>query len=187
MKPFAKLLLAILFTSSLASTAIAGGPLLTFDEYGNSTVNGNPGSPGQLLPDPTGGYTLGNVLVYNLSFAGVQGDVLLHEPTLADPFLDVVRFDGNFHLIFYSDNTDGFDAPADVSAPPNPLYPNQAHILEVGPEGNNYADYFPNPGQPGFDPSFPAYQFISDVPEPGTMTLAGLGFTGLLAIRRRTK
>ena len=38
-----------------------------------------------------------------------------------------------------------------------------------------------------YDPSNPTYNIISDIPEPGTVTLVGLGLAGLLAIRRRKK
>ena len=172
--------LALLAAITLGTSAVDAQLLLTFDEFGNSNYQ-----PGQLLPDPTGGYTNGPVLVFNLPFLGVQGDVLMHEGSFSNAFLDVIRFTGQGQLIFYSDNTDGIDAPADTLAPPNPLFPNQVHILEVGPEGNNGAFYTPTPGQPGFDPSLFQYHFISDVPEPGALTLLLAG-TGLLhGVRRK--
>ena len=94
-------------------------------------------------------------------------------------------------MIFYSDNVDGFDAPADTGAPPNPLFPNQVHLVEVPNEGGVEAVlYTPGPGQPGFDPSLPpgsTYNFISDVPEPAsaTLLLAGFGILGLRFMRRK--
>ena len=156
------------------------------DEFGVGTIKGGPFGPNPvpigsaLMPDPTGGVPAWNVLVYNLPFAGVAGDVLMHDFTLADPFLDVIRFDGQGHLIFYSDNVDGFEAPADTPSPPNPLLANQAHILEQGPEGGfQFGVYTPDVNQPGWDPQAPQYMFISDyaVPEPGSaaVMLAGLG------------
>src|SRR5438477_7358545 len=84
-----------------AAPAIAQ-PVFSFDEFGNGAFG-----PGQLQPDPTGGYTNGPVLVYQLPFAGTPGDVLMHDPLEGNLVLDVLRFDGAGHLIFYSDNVDG--------------------------------------------------------------------------------
>jgi hypothetical protein len=160
--------------------------LFTVDELGN--LNGQP--VGQLKPDPSpSGFGLAqNVLVYNLPFAGLQGDVLMHDGTATNaPFLDVVRFDGNGHLIFYSDNTDGFDAPADTPSPPPQFFANRLDVVEVGNESFNYTDYVPTPNQPGWDPSNPTYRFISDIPEPGSagLVLAGLAVLALRHARRK--
>jgi hypothetical protein len=76
--------------------------------------------------------------------------------------------------------------PADVAQLP-PLIASfpTLFLQEVGPEGNNGAFYTPNPGDPGYDPTVGllAYNFISDVPEPATMALLGLGVP--LVLRRR--
>ena len=154
-----------------------------FDEFGNGAFG-----PGVLAPDPGPG-GLPSVMTYHLPFAGVPGDVLLHDADVAgNPFLDVLRFNGNGTLLFYSDNVDGADSPADTPSPPSALYPNQVNLQEVGPEGNNGVFYTPGPNDPGFDPSQPTYHFISDgvVPEPGVATLLICG-ASLLAITRRKR
>src|SRR5438874_12945959 len=124
-----------------------------------------------LDPGPGG---LSPVLIYTLPFLGVQGDVFLTDADFGGAPLDVIRFNGDGTLIFYSDNIGGFDAPADTSGPPTVLYTNRVSIPEIGPEGNNGAFYTPTESNPGFGPLAPSYNFVSDgsaVPEPGTLTL----------------
>jgi hypothetical protein len=72
------------------------GPV-TVDEFGNSAVLG----PGHIGNDPGPGGLKG-VLIYDLPVGGFQGDVIITEPG-GGPFSDLVRFNGNFTLIFYSD------------------------------------------------------------------------------------
>jgi hypothetical protein len=175
------LLLTGLFVSLLLVKP-ASAAVLTFDENGNGAFG-----PGIIQPDPGPG-GLPAVMTYRLPFAGVPGDVLLHDGALTAPFLDVVRFNGNGTLLFYSDNTDGLDAPADTPGPPTALYPNQVHLLEVGPEGNDGVFYTPGPNDPGFDPSLPTYHLISDgtVPEPASISLLAVGAAlgGLTVFKR---
>jgi hypothetical protein len=128
-------------------------------------------------------------LIYTLPFAGVQGDVLINDPVIG--ILDVIRFNGNSTLIFYSDNLEGFDAPADTPAPPGLFYTNTVTLTEVGPEGNNSAIYTPTANQPGFglflgQPT--TYVFISDsqIPEPGTMLLTAAGLALITRVWRST-
>lgn len=148
---------------------------LTFDEFGNSSTGA-----GSLKADPGPG-GLSSVMTYSLPFPGVQGDVRLTDAASGGATLDVIRFNGDGTLIFYSDNVDGADAPADTASPPGGAYTNVVAIPEVGPEGNNGAFYTPSPGQPGFDASGPTYHFISDgrfipaAPAP-TVSSTGLGF-----------
>src|SRR5271165_837956 len=100
MKTLTKLLALGALTSLLAAATAYGQFNLTFDEWGNSTYQ-----PGQLMPDPTGGVLNWNVLVYNLPFAGLPGDVLMYDPVVGTTNYvlgDVLRFDGNGHMIFYS-------------------------------------------------------------------------------------
>jgi hypothetical protein len=157
----------------------------------NPPVGGTFNLPWSLAADPTGGVLNWNVLIYQLPFPGVAGDVLFSGDPNHDPGEsyggDVVRFDGQGNLIFYSDSPP-FDALADTPGPPNPLLNNQAVVTEQGVEDvYDFANYVPLQGQPGWDPSNPSYLFISDIPEPGTLALAGLGFAGLAlkAYRRR--
>lgn len=175
------LLLTGLFVSLLLAQS-APAAILPFDENGNGAFG-----PGVIQPDPGPG-GLGAVLTYHLPFAGVPGDVLLHDGALTGPVLDVVRFNGNGTLLFYSD-TPPFDSLADTPSPPTALYPNQVNIVEVGPEGNNGALYTPGPNDPGFDPSGPTYNLISDspVPEPASVSLLAVGAVlgGLIVVKRR--
>ena len=180
-------LVASFIAIALAPTCMFGGTI-SVDEFGNLFINGVPGPHGVVGNDPgPGGLT--NVLIYSIPFAGVQGDVLLLDPFRPpDPCsgsrCDVIRFNGNGTLIFYSDNVDGFDAPADTFGPPGNLYSNQLSIPEIGDEGNNGSTYTPTANQPGFDPAFaPTFTFTSDsVPEPAAWLLT-LGGIGLLACR----
>ena len=183
MKRVAKILALLGAAVLIGAGSALAQPNLTIDEFGHSNFQ-----PGFLGPDPTGGFTNGPVMIFPLPFAGTPGDVLLHDGSLSNAFLDVVRFTGNGQVIFYSDNVDGVDAPADTSAPPNPLMPNQINLVEPQNEGGiEQVFYAPTPGQPGFDPSGTTYTFISDVPEPGTtaLLLAGLGLVGLRRLRQK--
>jgi len=154
---------------------------VSVDEFGNGFFGSAP-MPGVVMPDPSGGVPV-PVLVYTLppGLAVTAGDVLILEPGGQQPELsDVIRFDGQGHLIFYSDGSDGIDEPADV-----PIWPDQraplAFIFEVGPEGFNWADYKPDRGMPGFfvgTAGEPSYKFISDIPEPAVYPAA----FGLLAL-----
>jgi hypothetical protein len=180
------LLVGLFVTFALVIPASAA--VLTFDEFRNGAFG-----PGVIAPDPgPGGF--GAVMTYNLPFAGVPGDVLLRDADEGGVVLDIVRFNGNGTLLFYSDDTDGFDSPADTSSPPTALYPNEVLIPEVGNELNNGAFYTPGPNDPGFDPSFPTYRLISDgsgppVPEPVSASLLAVGAAvgGLVVIKRRRK
>ena len=133
-----------------------GPTLYPFDEYGNGAFG-----PGFIGPDPGPG-GLPAVLIYPLPYAGVQGDVLLFDPT--EGFvLDVIRFNGDGTLIFYSDNLDGFDSLADTTGPPGQFYPNAVQVIEMGDENFSLVIYQPGPNDPGYDPAFlPVYALISE-------------------------
>jgi hypothetical protein len=198
--------LAAIAATSGASALVNGAIQISVDENGNGTINGFNGiSPlaSALQNDPgPGGLT--NVLTYDLFNPPglVAGDVFLQDG-VGGPIFDVIRFNpsevgpgrGTGSLVFYSDNTDGFDSRADTAGPPTANYTNTITILEVGTEGNNGAIYTPLAGQPGFVAGAAApvqYDFVSDgtlVPEPGTWGLMLLGLGGLgvaLRSRRRT-
>jgi hypothetical protein len=183
----------ILTVSSTSSFGLAGN-IFTFDENGNGNLNGVT-MPGQMMPDLSGGLAA-NVLIYQLPFLVMPGDVGLLEPlqTSSGPS-DLVRFfnpaGANFSLvIFYSDVT-ATDPPNDLADTGLPVSPNAFPIPEVGPEGNNGAVWIPVAGQPGFDPTGApiTYNILSDVPEPGSMLLAGLsgGLLLLMKVRRQVR
>jgi hypothetical protein len=189
MKRLFKGLLPLGFVSALATTTIIAQPI-AIDEFGHMTANGVLSLPGALGPDPTGGLVGWNVLIYTLPFAGLQGDVLVQdafEP--GSPILDVLRFDGQSHLIFYSDSIGGFSSLADTPGPPDPFLPNQAFLNEQIINAQfSIAFYAPTPNQPGWAPSNPTYQFASEgiIPEPNAATIVsfGLGAFGLARIGR---
>jgi len=194
MKKLIVVLLGLALTSTIAVTTARGqanGPLWTLDENGPALLNGGPivgYANGSYKLDPASGIT---GWYYPLG-PSVPGDLLLFENT--NTFSDLLRFDGN-GVFFFSDReaTDLNPDKADVFVMPQPFGSNIVSLLEIGPEGNNGALYFPSPGGPGFDASgaLPGlgYNIISDVPEPGSAafllgTTAALGFN---FIRRRTR
>ena len=170
---------------------------ITVDENGHgmlvNPVSGTFVLPSSMAADPGPG-GLASALTYNLLGPPglVTGDVVLLEPGSTD-LSEVLRFNSNGTLVFYSDNADGVDALADTGLP-NAFNTNVVRISEVGAEGSNGAFYTPTANQPGFvaGSAFPvSYHFISDstvVPEPGSLAvLAGLSVTGSLFAVSRLK
>jgi hypothetical protein len=155
--------------------------ILTIDESGSAYL-----SPSQMFP-----YTIGtdafsgiNTLEYTLPFAGVVGDLLITDPS-SSQVSDILRFDGNFHVFFFSETGGG--GLADVGLP-TALQANTATVAEIGTEGvSTYANYTPTANQPGYKPAAPGMQYhiISDVPEPSVMILGTLGGSLLLFWRTR--
>src|SRR5258706_6123711 len=137
MKKLNQVIVLIGLTSTLAVTATFGQPLITVDELGKGNNNGTP-LPSSMQADPFSGIV---TLTYQLPFFGIRGDVQLFEPGITNNPSDVIRFDGNFHMFFFSDSTDGppFD-PADVTTLPPPIA-GLPHVtmFETGPQGTNQA------------------------------------------------
>jgi len=142
-------------------------PTITIDEDGKGSVNGLP-ITGVLTNDP-GPTGQPQALTYPLPFPGLPGDVFLTESPAGGPPSDIIRFNGNSTVVFYSDpfTVDTNDCPdslADGAGPTVFLTPTMT-IPEVGGEGfTNGATYTPTSGEPGYDPSGPTYVFISDYP-----------------------
>jgi hypothetical protein len=173
------------------------GSTWTIDENGPAILSNPVGySVGRYQPDPVSG-----IVGWYYPLAGtptLPGDVVLTEPQAPTGTIsDLLRFDGQGGVYFFSDlepgepNPDKADVPVIPQPMPNPIN-NPVFITEVGPEGNNGVLYIPQPGQPGFDTSgiLPGIQYniISDaVPEPtaATFLLAGAGLWLFNTARRK--
>src|SRR2546422_10840648 len=127
--------------SSPASALLMNGNIgTTVDENCVGTIDGFLGLqalPCTRLNDPGPG-GLVNAGTFNLINPPglVAGDVLLSEVP-GGPFSDVIRFNPQQNggsLVFYSDNTNGVDALADIGFP-NALYTNLLTLAELGLEG----------------------------------------------------
>ena len=170
---------------------------ITVDENGNGSLtntNGFNGAlPASMAPDPGPGGSASALTYGLLDPPGlVPGDLVLTEPNVKG-ISDLIRFNPNGTLVFYSDSGDGVDSLADQSAFPTGLYDNQLTVDEVGDEGNNGAIYTPTQGQPGFVAGAAGpvtYDIISDstvVPEPGSLALLATGGLPLLGFLRRRR
>ncbi len=102
----------------------------------------------------------------------------------------------NGRIYFYSDNSDGSDAPADVGIPTNTYYGRALWLTETGSEGfNGVFGYLPR-GSNYYDPGYGGdinnqssvmYNLISDVPEPISIFLGIMGLGSLAGFRRLRK
>jgi hypothetical protein len=150
----------------------------------------------------------GGVLIYDLPFVPVAGDVLLIDPPGGISNLgDILRFGMHpdplnpmvmiGHVIFYSLNDDFDQQPPDAAD--GPLVPFQVPNFaqsELGMEGNNGAHYVPaNAASPGFAVGRGVtYNFFSDnhvlpgngpffdvapMPEPSSFVLLAIGIAGV--------
>jgi len=205
MKKIVKTALLVSLLVSWAGRAQGQQWFVTLDEYGNGTAVDSSGLThplnGQLMPDPSGGIA-GPALVYTLPFmfpAASVGDYLMLEPPNHTSVSDVIRFwapvgQGGNQVIFYSDLPDPDETPpiplADTGLPGSYLQL-AVPLQEGGFEGGYQAvTHSAISGEPGYiGAGLGNYTFISDIPEPGTLAVAGLGFAGmaLMAYRRRGK
>ncbi|MBV9202098.1 MAG: hypothetical protein JOY83_20670 [Alphaproteobacteria bacterium] len=173
---------------------MTGGPVLaqlpevSIAENGASayeTTSGETTLPVSRKRDPGPG-GLARALTFTLPYNAYFGDVILTEGT-GNRRSDLIRFNGDNTLIFYSDFdvTDPSDAFADIGFPTN-NWANKVTIAEVGTESFNGALYQPKPNQPGFNALKPTYLIISDIPEPSTLSLLVLAVFGSgIALRLR--
>jgi hypothetical protein len=194
MKKLARVLLVLGFAAAviqLITTGVQAQVVVTFDENGTGTIVGGPFGG---VPIPLG-VAGTHPLVYTLPAPlAAPGDLIIYEDAAHTQFSDLVRFDLNV-ITFYSDLEPnqplaGSDL-ADVTVLPTTS--GGVILTEVGTEGNNGVQWTPIPGSgaPGDSLSLTgfttSYVVISDIPEPGTVVLVGIGMLGLLAVRRRKK
>ena len=185
----------LFLTTLLLGVAVhnASATFITIDENGNWATDGSAltftiaaaPAPAGLLP----------TLDYTLPFQVTKGALLIYEDPAQTILSDVIYFDGpltpNSQLYFYSDNTDGSDSLADQNGLPTISLPNTILVTETGPEEgpNGYFGYTPTIAtMPGFDAANPGgvtYNFISDVPEPTTMSMTMIAGALLLPFGAR--
>ncbi len=179
------------FILAFAATSAFGSFVVSLDENGNGSITGLPAGdtpiPATFEVDPVSGLT---GLFYDLSgiaaatgFDFTSGDVVLALPELSLPS-DVIRFNdvggrqGVFFFSLLDHIPDGLADVVNLPVPDGPIV-----LTEIGPEGNNGAQWQPvNVGDPGFVPQAAGlfvYNFVSDAPEPSTIVLAGLAAAGL--------
>lgn len=203
-----KFVLAACLSLGWVSAAPAGR--FTFDENGSAFIGLSPdlqpGAEGELVKGGDPNHPDLSVLTYKLPFAlppagtgGLAGDVLIEDMVGTSTVIgDLIRFFGNDTMVFYSDADvnevpdDFFSDLADESGidlNDRTIFPLQANHVPVleGPGFRNDAIYTPLEGQPGFNLAGDTYRFISDTPEPSTLTMLGIGAIGLLGGARRAR
>jgi hypothetical protein len=159
--------------------------IVIIDENGNGTLNGDPllWSVGQ----DSGPGGLSNALIYQFPTTlgnWTVGDLLLQEPSGSGGGSDLIRFNPDNTLVFYSDMDGAILDIADIGIPPD-RYPNNLTRTElVNGDGSDGIFYVPTEGSnPGFLTGLQVeYHIISEVPEPSTFVLMAMGILGLLAV-----
>ena len=180
---------------------------INFDENGNGNVDGTTLVWGMGIPIGAGTSDQYATLYYELPGMVVVGDLVLYEnPRTFEQFSDVLRFVNN-----YSPNG-GYQGRVYVYSNPSPLEKELPELADTGipydflslsagtdeqgtENGWNGMVYTPtsweNNGQLQYLPGYMmqygeggvTYNFTSDVPEPATIALLGLGALSL--IRRK--
>ncbi len=188
------LTVACAVTSAFAQLPAGDYDLYTFDEFGHGSfqVAGTgplplfiQNLPGAVAQDPFSGLF---TLRYNVSAAMLPGDVLIYDKGPVNVLSDIIRFDGQGHLFFFSQLQPG-ETPtlADVPTLPSTLTGvNDVGLFETQfPFGGVGVTYVPLPArqQPGSDTFPDQFVIITSTPEPATAFLLLLG-TGLFLIRR---
>jgi hypothetical protein len=175
------------FTAAIAATTAFSQPLISVDENGVGTFGTSPLTWQTTLFEP---FSAMFTLSYNLPFLGNRGDV-----SILDNYgvvSDLIRFDGNSHLFFFSD-TSITEPPTSLADVGVPIFNAAAPVLffnEVtlpsGAEG--LFGYTPVIGgnDPGGTTAPVMYDFISEVPEPSLPALlaCGLGILGFVQRRK---
>jgi hypothetical protein len=207
MKKLIVICLVCVLTAAASQGAIVRPINISFDENGHgswqSEVGGGTLVWGMGIPQQTGTSDQYATLYYELPVIVVGGDLVIYEPTLTGGQVsDVLRFVNNYNpnggyqgrVYVYSELEAGETNPelADTRIPYDFL-DWRAGMEEQGTEdGWNGVVYTPQyvPGtnqyMPGYMESLYSvtYNFTSDVPEPATIGILGLGALSLLRKRR---
>jgi hypothetical protein len=158
-----------------------GGPgwIMTFDENGNATINGQPAAV--IAVDGGVGYVLPGIVVPGSVNVFSPGDIGPNNPNGFSDRLNFQQFDQTHSFLQYQSVLDGApDGLADVAG----LLPADTgfSVIETGPEGNN-GFVWTSPA----DATHTTYIGISDAPEPSTFILGALGLIALYVIGRRRR
>jgi hypothetical protein len=165
-------------------TPLPGTPgfIMTFDENGHATINGQP-APFFALPPGFGvGYALPGPVVGGQVVVFSPGDSSL---TNSNGFSDLLTFQaggptGTF--LEYESLLDD-NSPPDLADVANLFMPaTPFSVVETGPEGNNGFQWIATSSTTG---ATATYFGISDTPEPSTFILGGFGLLALFLIGRR--
>jgi hypothetical protein len=191
-------LLGLTFACAAATTfgQITNGDygLYTLDESGNGffqVAGTGPiplfilSLPGTVAQDPFSGLS---TLRYNVPATTSAGDLLIYDDAAQTSLSDIIRFDGQGHLFFFSKLQPG-ETPqlADIAQLPAPLtqFPTVSMTETNVGFGGLGVGYFPPDSTflPGSDANPKEFLIISEVPEPATAFLLLLG-AGLFLVRQ---